>query len=582
MRSATCTPEFDDKTREMMARVKELREQLKATQRDATRLQQLEKQSAQFREKIAAGDTSRPEKRQPIEYGDAVMRAMADRNRLRMQVEDLIAKGDRLNQSSAKKVMGIVHDLGMASILASAHVYKKLAWAVGETHVGSLTSDVTRSAARHVPGIKQIAEQSPQYGRGVDLDALKARWQGIKEAPKEALNQLRHGMASREAAFGNPVHSSNEFFTHAGRLADALATPGALNKTMEVTRHVAGIVGRTHAAEKEFVAQPEWREGIARETKFLVQRMMKEGKSADEINRTMQSEAVQAAIGTKALERAYDSKLQGKNALSSGVNALISGLDKSNSTPMNFLGFLLKRVFPVRNVPVNAVIRGTDYLAGGVKAALEAARKGDMTRERADYIMRSIGRQGTGAALMLAGWVFYQSFGGIPGVLSKKQQQRDENGEKINPGEGAGLGSEAFHGPEAAVVQIGASMAQLFHKEYGKEKGTELALDVLTKPTANWMLRTIPYTDTPRRWKNTMEYGRARKGGITAGLGQIVAENLRSILVPGVVQQYAAAQDPRNNYPEPRNMWEDIASGIPGLRENVPVGKQRRPDRPSK
>lgn len=579
--SDICTPEFNEQTRKMMARAEELRAQLKATQRDATRLAQLEKQSAALREKIAAHDTSRPPKREPIQYADAVLKAQAERNRLRSQVEELISKGDRMNESTPKKIFSMVHDLGMASILASLHVYKKLAGAVVGTHVGSLVSDATRSVARHIPGIKQIAEQSPQYGEGLNLEALKARFQGLKEAPAEALNQLKHGQATREAAFGNPVHASNEYFTHVGTMAEALRTPGVLNRAREVVHHVAGLVGRTHAAEKEFVSQPEWRDGIVRESRFVVKKLQSEGKTPEQVAKIMQSEGMQSAIGTKALERAYESKLQNKNAVTSGINAMVANLDKSQSAFMNALGFVFKRFFPVRNVPINAVVRATDYAFGGAKALIEAMGKDKMTRERADYIMKNIGRQGTGAALITMGVLYYTKFGSVPGTFSKRDQPqyKDASGNVIPPGSAAGVGSEAFHSPEAALAEVGATMAQVFHKEYGKQRGTDLALDVILKPSANWAIRAIPYTDTPRRIANTMAYGRGRKGGVTAGIGEVAGDMARSTVIPGFVQQIAAAQDPSHYYRQPRNIVEDIKTGVPGLREQVPTGHQRRPDK---
>jgi hypothetical protein len=580
--SDICTPEFNDQTRKLMERADELRAKLKATQRDATRMAQLEKQSAGLRSKIEAGDTSRPAKKEKHQYADAVLKAQAERNRLRAQVEELIAKGDRMNESVPKKIFGMVHDFGMASILASLHVYKKLAGAVVSTHAGSLLSDASRSIAKHViPGVKNIAEQSPQYGEGLSLDAMKGRVQGLKEAPAEALNQLKHGQATREAAFGNPVNASNEYFTHVGTMAEALKTPGALNRAREVVHHVAGLVGRTHAAEKEFVSQPEWREGIVRESRFAVKKLQSEGKTPEEVAKIMQSEGMQSAIGAKALERAYDSKLQGKNAITSGINAMVANLDKSHSAFVNALGFAFKRLFPVRNVPINAVVRASDYVFGGAKALVEAMGKGEMTRDRADYIMKNIGRQGTVAALMTIGVLYYTKFGSVPGTFNKREQPKytDADGKVIAPGSAAGVGSEAFHSPEAALAEVGATMAQVFHKEYGKEQGTDLALDVILKPTANWVIRAIPYTDTTRRISNTMAYGRGRKGGVTAGIGEVVGDNIRSTVIPGFVQQTAAAQDPSPYYRQPRNIGEDIETGIPGLRENVPAGHQRRPDK---
>lgn len=571
--SSKCTPEYNDKTRAMMDELEKLKAQAHEVARNIARERQLNKQSEELRAKRDAGDTSRPPKREPPVYDERVTHALIERNRLRNQVENLIAKGDRLNRSPVQKILGTVHDVQMAMILASLHVFKKLGYAVGGGHVGSLIADTTRSVAKHVvPGLKGIAEQAPQYGRGLDLDALKARWQGIKEAPRQALNQLQHGEATREEAFGNSGRLTDEYMTFAGTLADALKTPGVLNKVSETTRALAGYVGRTHAAEKEFLAQPEFREGLVRESKSMVADLEKQGMTPEQIAAVMTKESTQAAIGTKALERAYKSKMQGKNSFSSAVDAMIGTLDRSDSGAANFAGFLIKTLFPIRKVGVNIAIRQSQHLVGGAKALVAAFKKGEMTPERADYIMENVGRQGVGAALLTAGILYYNKFGGVPGVFSKKDQpqQKDAEGNPIKPNEADGFGTEAFHGAEFALLQIGASMMQVFQKEHGKEQGTDLALDVVLKPTLNWYVRTIPYTDAFRRWTNTMEYGRARKEGVVAGLGEIAGDTARSMVVPGVVQQYAAEHDDYKGFRHPRNIKEDIQLGIPGQREKVP------------
>lgn len=567
-----CTPEYNQHTRDLMAKLEGLRAQAKEAARNQSRQTQLEKQSAGMKEKIKAGDLSRPAKREPIQYDQGVMHALMERNRLRGQIENLIAKGDRLNRSPVKKVLGIVHDLQMGAILASWHVFKKLGYAVAGGHVQSLLGDVTRSAVRNIPGIRGIAEQSPQYGHGLNWDALKARWQGVKEAPKQALEQLNSGQATREATMGNTARASDEYMTHIGTMAEALKTEGRLNKVAEVVRTAAGYVGRTHAAEKEFLAQPEFREGIARQSKFLIEQMQKEKMPPEAIKAAMENEVTQGTIGAKALERAYESKMQGKNPLSAGMDAFIGTLDRSDNVGANFLGFAIKTMLPIRKVGVNVAKQGTSLMAGGVKALVSAMKKGEMTEERANYIMKNIGQQGAGAVLMTAGILYLNKFGGVPGVFSKKEQpvKTDAEGNPIKAGEAEGLGTEAFHGAPFAMMQIGASMAQLYNKEYGRKNGIDFALKVAGEPTLNWLVRTIPYTDAFRRWKNTMELGRGRKEGLTAGLGEIAGDTAAG-WIPGVIKQYAAETDPYKGFRKPRNIKEDLKLGIPGLREEIPT-----------
>lgn len=573
MSNPGCTPEYNQKTREMLDEMERVRAQHAEVTRNVTRAQQLERQAAGMN---ATGPVSRVPRPAPREYTDPrVLNALMKRNQARHAFEEFLAKGDRLARTPFQKVLGTIHDVQMASILSSLHVFKKLAYAVGGGHTMSLLADASRSIAKAViPGVRGIAAEAPRYGEGLSWGAMKARWQGITEAPKEAMNQLRYGQATRESAFSKP--GTDEYMTHIGTLSDAIHTPGALNKVAETTRHIAGYVGRTHAAEKEFLAQPEFRESLYRRSVAMARALKNSGMSAEEAADVMNRESTQAGNAALAVKDAYESKMQGKNKLSSGVDAMIGTLDRSKNAGDNFLGFVAKTLFPIRKIGVNVAIQGSSLFAGGVKA-LAAAMKGmeGLTKleraERADYIMKNIGQQGAGAALLTAGILYYDKFGGVPGVFSKKEQpqQKDADGNPIKPGESEFSGSEAFHGAPFAMMQIGASMAQVFKKEQGKS-GVDRAIDTVLKPTANWAIRTIPYTDTVRRDIDTAQYGRGKKEGITGAASEITGDVVRGMVVSGVVQQYARDTDPYKKFRKPRSIIEDVELGIPGLRENVP------------
>ena len=58
---------------------------------------------------------------------------------------------------------------------------------------------------------------------------------------------------------------------------------------------------------------------------------------------------------------------------------------------------------------------------GGIKAAVEASKGGEMTPERADYIMKNIGKQGTGAVLLALSVAYNNLIGGVPMSGDKKR-----------------------------------------------------------------------------------------------------------------------------------------------------------------
>jgi hypothetical protein len=573
--TSQCTPEYNAKTRDMMDQL----EKLKATARklakpevqNKTRLTQLGKQEESLKAKVDAGHAEKSPPREKPVYNEAVFKQQAKVNELKRQIDALVQRGERLNRSPAMKVTGTILDTQRAAILATLHVFKKLGYAVGGGHLSSILADATRSGVRHI--IPSVAAQAPRYGKGLNFDALKERARGLKEAPVTALQQLTEGHASREAGY-IPSSDYLQGMDHITKMfKDAANAPGALNKIAETARATASAVGRTHAAEKEFLTQPEYRESLARRFDHANDMLEKEGVPLDKRQEILGRESTHMAINAKAVADAYDAKMQGKNALNQGVNLWLSRLEKSNNTAYQMAAAVFRFFEPIRNIGVNIAVHYSGHAVGALKAAGSAIRwRNGMTEEHAEYIMKNAGQQGAGIALMAAGALFYNQLGGIPGVFSKKDQpkEKDATGNDIQPGEGIGVGTEAFHGAGMAQMQVGASMMQIFEKEYGKEKGAQLAFDVWAKPNWAWFTRNLWFADTVRRTYNTVAYGRGAKARGPEVFGEVAGNQLRS-LIPAQLQAVARDEDPRKGYPKPRNIKEDIESGIPGLRKNVPV-----------
>jgi hypothetical protein len=385
--------------------------------------------------------------------------------------------------------------------------------------------------------------------------------------------QLIEGQAPREAGTEIP---SSEYVHGADHITqmfkDAKAAPGLLNKVAETTRAAASAVGRTHAAEKEFLTQPEYRESMYRRFKSLNDRLEKEGVPLEKRQEILSRESTHMAIHADAVNDAYEAKMQGKNAFNQGVNLWLSRLEKSDNIAYQTAAFLIRFCEPIRNIGVNIAVHYSGHAIGAVKATGSAIRwRNDMTGERAEYIMKNAGQQGAGMALMATGAMLYNQLGGLPGVFSKQDQpkHKDATGNDIAPGEGFGAGTEAFHGAGMAMIQVGASMMQVFEKEYGKEKGAQLAFDVFAKPHFAWFSRNFWLADTIRRTYNTVTYGRGAKEHGPAVFGEVVGNQLRS-LIPAQLQAEARDEDPYKGYRQGRNIKEDVMLGIPGQREKVP------------
>jgi hypothetical protein len=279
----------------------------------------------------------------------------------------------------------------------------------------------------------------------------------------------------------------------------------------------------------------------------------------------MDRESTKALLGTKAMEDALEAKFQGKNRLADSINSFILSLDKGGGGEKT-LAFVLKTLFPIRKIPLNIAKEITSYTAGGVKALM--AMRGDFTEENAEYIMKNIGKQGVGTMLFAIGYLGTTAmFGGIPMTGDKKRKPEVEP-ETAKIGD-ITIDKTAFHGSAAQMIQLGASYRRLYEKDYGdSHDAIHAGLESIGDNYTAMMSRNIPYIDQPRRILNTMQYGR--------GVGEVVGNQVRSIVVPQVLQQGAAAQDPYKVYRAPQNIVQDVELGIPGLRETVPEKKQKK------
>lgn len=544
-------------------------------------LARAKKQEAELTRQLETNDFPQRQKRVEPDYSEEVRQAKMKVAALKVQTDAAIEKGNRLNQSGFKTALELLHAEQLFNIFTSPKVLLKLAYAVAGGHVHAFLQGGTVSLARMIPALRKIADQAPEYGAGLSVEGLKARYgAGVKAIPKAMKETLQQGATQEEIASGNPSHYSDAFLYHIGTLGDALRTEGKLNRAAEVARVVTSYPARIHGVEKTMLSVPAMYESRVNQAIQITRAMKAAGKTPEEISEFLNRESIKATINARSVARGYDEKMQGKNRWNDAFLANIRQLEKSNNPGANFAAFLFRTVLPVVRVGPNVFKQGTSIMFGSIKAALEAAGKGEMTPERADYIMKNIGAQGTGAVLIALGIVYRNqlNLGGIPGAAPKKPAPSEPQ-----PGEGTigGLqvGGEAFHGAPFAMLQMGAGLARVYEQEMKdnpKENPINAALWSLGSNVKNWGERTLPYTDLIRRTANTLEYGRNR-GKEGTPWGEVAGNQLRSMVIPQAVQQEAAREDPNKNYLRPRNISEDIMSGIPGQRQKVPHSNKGPP-----
>jgi len=534
-------------------------------QRNVTRQKQLQKQINEKRGRIESGDFEKA-KREPIVYNEETRKLQIERDKVQRELESMAAKQRRASESLPVKTMDIAHNLHMGAILSSLHVYPKLAYAVVGTNLSKVVEGAVGSFARHIPGLSKIAEQAPRHGQGLNFQAELQAIKGHGKAFKGALEQLRYGQSNLDAQFGTKEHHTGEFTDFMGDLASSFKQ----GEYREGFRTLTSIPGRTHAMVKEFASQPEFYRSYTLRGNALRDSLVKQGMSDADVVEYMTRPSTEAMLGAKAYADALEAKMQGKNAIADKINNFLMQLERGGSGE-KALAFAFKSIFPIRKIPLNIAKEATSYTVGLPKALLEMRK--EITPERADYIMKNINKQGVGIGLAAIGYLLGP--GVLGGLTKDKKPEKDAEGKDIraNTGRFGGfdLGTEAFHGAPTQIVQAGAGFRRVFESYYGKEKDSiDAGLHALADNAVAMARLDVPYIDQPARWMETAD--KAQKYHHRSGLAENMGNQLRSMVVPLAVQQYAAAHDPHQGFRNPRNIVEDVKMGVPGLREQVPKG----------
>jgi hypothetical protein len=526
---------------DLQIRMATIRSQLRAElkkpdeQRNATRQAALRKQIDAIQKRIATGDFSNV-KRAPYTYNEDTFALEVQRNREQRKLDALALRREQAQKNPVAKFADFLLKLHRFNILSSPLTAPKLLAAAGAKIGITPLEEMAGSVLRQIPGISRIAALAPRHGAGFTPGAERAALHGAfsAETLRGMRDQLLRSHDSLDELYGDKLYKTQEWTNLMGNVHSALKEPAMLN---EFYRSYFIRAQHEHA------------------------RLISEGMVPEQVDAYMEKPSTQAMLSSKAYADGAAAKMQGMNAFADMIDSALRTANQHGG-PVAAMAKLFNFVFPIRKVPLNIVKEMTSYSVGGLKAGIGAATwRTNMTPAQADYIMKNLKQQSVGIALLALGFAFWQNFGGThqPG-----DAKRNPN---VKPGEakigGVEVPERLFHSPAAQTVQIGAGLARIFRQEYGHTHDWFAAgLHSILANYGSAVERGVPYLDTPRRMDNTLDYGR--------GWSQVAGDQVRSMLVPQFLQQAAAAYDPYKGYRKPKNIAQDLALGIPGLRERVP------------
>jgi hypothetical protein len=215
------------------------------------------------------------------------------------------------------------------------------------------------------------------------------------------------------------------------------------------------------------------------------------------------------------------------------------------------------------------VLETAEYVGGlplGLFNLKQAYSKGidNLTPQQADIIVRQLKKGSIGSAMLLLGYFNPEIFGGYY-ELGEKRKPDDPKAKSMKL-DGKDVPAYLLHAPVHEIPQMGATARRAVEEHLKKGESEEIAIASGAWAAGIGLIEEIPFTRGAIEVSRLVDPMRRE-----AAAGNI----LKSIIVPQLFQYTAEKMDvgPTGEpiKRKPKTMMQAIESGIPGLREDVPV-----------
>lgn len=419
-------------------------------------------------------------------------------------------------------------------ILSGVRSLGKLASYSIQKMVGTPLEEGLQTAVAKLPGISKVAEKSATIGTNLsrELDSFKS---GMTLGIDDAVQTYRTGNSKLDALYGQKLQVDPEW---------------------------TGFFGRLHGAEKSPLKRVAFERSLA-------QRIDKAARDGIDVT----DPAVQMRLGTEAYNDALSEILMNPNVVAKHVNAFIAGMEREG-VPGKLFATTARTLLPIQRVPMNYVAWTWDYIAGLEIGSAKAARallaeKGieQLKPEEASLIMRQLTRGSIGTAAVLTGFLLPENFGGSfrPGVA------READDVKALSVRFADHDIPAYlvHNPLVYAMQFGATLRRVADSKLRKKDEEPQGMPPAMMAAMFGLAEETPYF---REMIELTKFAEERTAGPAAG------KLIKSLAVPLGVQWVAEQMDKgvpfspsEESIPrKPENIWQQVETGLPGLRQNVP------------
>jgi hypothetical protein len=544
----------------------------KAEAKDAIRQRALKNEIADIEQRLKNGNYKKSAREKP-EYTPETNKLQANVERARRRIDEAVAQAEFEKSSKYKRALRSVASVYRGSILLSLGVFEHLAGASAWRVVSTLFEDATWSAMRHLPPFRRLDEMAIMEGGshlGSHWSALKSVMS--KDTIREMGQKMVKGWTDRELMYGKDKvepHGKLWLFPEYRQNHDFFNYP------------LVDTIGKSHGATKIALERYAYTRAFVRTNKNLRSALARQGKSAEEIDRTMVTDSSLAFQNDIAYAESQSAKLQGDNAVVNTYNNALRTLEQSGNIGAT-VAALAKIETPIVKIPMNYASEVFSYLAGAAKAGSKSARVGermrqgggDMTHAEADYIVRNIKKQTVGVGLFALGALGADYLGGLYRPDKKPLNKGLGYGDVKTP---AGtLSHHWMHSAFTAIPQMGAMTVKIMAEDRRKARDNAAlsgALDGFGQAVFS-VLFDIPVMPIPHDI-DTAAHGEFRKLAGEKARGFIPAELQRQAKIGDTPE---GADMPTKRYP--RNFEQELQLAIPGHGLGPIPGRKDVPTKP--
>lgn len=485
------------------------------------------KKTEELKSKTVEGDVSKTS-RSSIVLDPISQKFRAEYEKAKYDYNVMLEKDRLSNRPMLKKVIDKAVDAERAIKLTGIKTFGKLGSA-GIMRVGQTAAEEAVGKAMSLaPVLRKVMQSAPTEGTPTLRSAgayVKGAVQGVKEIP---------GVIS-------------------GRIATRDIREGGTPRVPSLL----DIPGRLHGAVKQPFKKAQ--EGMALQ------------KALDVAKRqgTIEKPGVIETAQKQAQESGLRAIMTNDNVLSNGWNNFVGALEGNKKFPTagyaaaKVMRFLLPIVRVPTNIAIEAGTMSTGAISGSAKLMQVMARGMETIKpEEADMIARHLKKGAVGAGLFLYGYFNADKFGGL------YQAYNTKNSDKINRN-GMQSGQAKFgamtipdwllsHSPAGLQMQFGATVKK--YMDTGK------SAPVSAMAGAQEIVHEVPFVNEMSRIDSLLKSnweGQSARGNLVKGS-----------VVPQGLSNVAEWMD-KGQKRSPKTIEDYIKSGVPGLREQVPLSKHQ-------